>query len=77
METAATYRGTVYPWPCDRVGHMNIMWYVGKFETGEITAVCEITGIHMDRQALKSAAFAETIRRTPVKQLAFPDPVCA
>ena len=27
-----TYRGTVYPWHCDHVGHMNIMWYVGKFD---------------------------------------------
>jgi acyl-CoA thioester hydrolase len=25
------YRGTVYPWQCDQVGHMNIMWSVGKF----------------------------------------------
>ena len=29
---ALTYRGTVYPWQCDHVGHMNIMWYVGKFD---------------------------------------------
>jgi acyl-CoA thioester hydrolase len=28
----ATYRGTVYPWQCDHVGHMNIMWYAGKFD---------------------------------------------
>lgn len=27
-----TYRGTVYPWQCDHVGHMNVMWYVGKFD---------------------------------------------
>ena len=27
-----TYRGTVYPWHCDHVGHMNTMWYVGKFD---------------------------------------------
>ena len=32
MATDATYRGTVYPWQCDHVGHMNIMWYVGKFD---------------------------------------------
>jgi acyl-CoA thioester hydrolase len=32
MPSAATYRGTVYPWQCDHVGHMNIMWYVGKFD---------------------------------------------
>jgi acyl-CoA thioester hydrolase len=27
-----TYRGTVYPWHCDHMGHMNVMWYVGKFD---------------------------------------------
>ena len=27
-----TYRGAVYPWHCDQVGHMNVMWYVGKFD---------------------------------------------
>lgn len=26
------YRGTVYPWHCDHVGHMNVMHYVGKFD---------------------------------------------
>src|SRR5262249_15709732 len=32
FETEATYRGTVYPWHCDHMGHMNVMWYVGKFD---------------------------------------------
>jgi acyl-CoA thioester hydrolase len=27
-----TYRGTIYPWHCDHMGHMNVMWYVGKFD---------------------------------------------
>jgi acyl-CoA thioester hydrolase len=27
-----TYQGVVYPWHCDHVGHMNVMWYVGKFD---------------------------------------------
>ena len=31
-EPLITYRGTVYPWHCDHVGHMNVMWYVGKFD---------------------------------------------
>src|SRR5512144_550284 len=31
-ETVLTYRGTVYPWQCDHMGHMNSMWYVGKFD---------------------------------------------
>jgi acyl-CoA thioester hydrolase len=134
----------VYPWQCDHIGHMNIMWYVGKFdeanwnlfarvgltpsylrdsgsgmaavqqnitykrellagdiveiksslleirersirfrhemrnaETGEVAAVCEITGVHMDRQARKSAPFADTIRRTAAKLLVFPEQAMA
>ena len=31
-ESIVTYRGTVYPWHCDHMGHMNVMWYVGKFD---------------------------------------------
>ena len=27
-----THRGVVYPWQCDQMGHMNVMWYVGKFD---------------------------------------------
>lgn len=27
-----TARSTVYPWHCDHMGHMNVMWYVGKFD---------------------------------------------
>ena len=137
MTMEVTYRGTVYPWHCDQVGHMNIMWYVGKFdeanwnlfarigltptylhesgrgmaavkqnitykrellagdivevrsvlleirdksirfshemrnaETGEIAAFCETTGVHMDRQARKSAPFAGSIRTTAAALLA-------
>jgi acyl-CoA thioester hydrolase len=136
METDATYRGTVYPWQCDHVGHMNVMWYVGKFdeatwnliarlgltpsylresgrgmaavqqnisytrellagdiveirsrllamtdksirmlhemrnaETREIAATCEITGVHLDRQARKAVPFAPGIRNTALRHL--------
>ena len=31
-ELPITYRGTIYPWHCDHMGHMNVMWYVGKFD---------------------------------------------
>jgi acyl-CoA thioester hydrolase len=27
-----TARSSVYPWHCDHMGHMNVMWYVGKFD---------------------------------------------
>jgi acyl-CoA thioester hydrolase len=136
MAAEATYRGMVYPWHCDHVGHMNVMWYVGKFdeatwnffarigitpsylrdsgrgmvavqqnisykrellagdiveirsfllevrdkairfvhemrngETGEVAATCELTGVHMDRKARKSVAFADPVRETARKHL--------
>lgn len=33
-EMIETYRGAVYPWHCDHMDHMNVMWYVGKFDEG-------------------------------------------
>ncbi len=130
METPATHVGTVYPWQCDHVGHMNVMWYVGKFdeatwnlfarvgltptylreqnrgmaavqqnltykrelmagdlvsvhsrilavsdksvrfvhemrnsEKNVIAAICEITGVHIDRQARKSCPLPPEIRQ--------------
>jgi len=32
LQETITYRGAVYPWHCDHMGHMNVMWYVGKFD---------------------------------------------
>jgi acyl-CoA thioester hydrolase len=32
MSAILTYKGAVYPWHCDHMGHMNVMWYVGKFD---------------------------------------------
>jgi acyl-CoA thioester hydrolase len=32
MNAILTYRGAVYPWHCDHMGHMNVAHYVGKFD---------------------------------------------
>lgn len=128
VELPITYRGTVYPWQCDHMGHMNVMWYVGKFDeatwnlfagvgitpaflrerdvamaavqqdisyrrelrsgdvvairsgvlevrekvvkwvhemrqavTGEVSAVCVLTGVHMDGKTRKSVALPAEI----------------
>jgi acyl-CoA thioester hydrolase len=126
-----TYRGAIYPWHCDHMGHMNVMWYVGKFDeatwnlfaemgvttaflkansrgmaavqqnitykrelhagetvivrstflevreklarfvhemrnavSGEISAICVLTGVHIDSQTRKSCPFpAEIVER--------------
>ena len=41
-----TYRGTIYPWHCDHMGHMNVMWYVGKFDeaTWQLAGALGLTG---------------------------------
>ncbi len=31
-DQSITYRGTVHSWHCDHMNHMNVMWYVGKFD---------------------------------------------
>jgi acyl-CoA thioester hydrolase len=31
-EPIRTYQGVVYPWQCDHVGHMNVTWYINKFD---------------------------------------------
>jgi acyl-CoA thioester hydrolase len=33
-EAIETYRGAVFPWECDWNGHMNVRFYVGKFDEG-------------------------------------------
>jgi acyl-CoA thioester hydrolase len=127
-EMVETYRGAVYPWHCDHMGHMNVMWYVGKFDeatwnlfaqlgvtpaylreneramgavqqnitykrellsgdvvavrsgilemrdkvakfvhemrhaqTGEVSAICVLTAVHMDSKARKSTAFPSAL----------------
>jgi acyl-CoA thioester hydrolase len=41
MQTT-TYKGTVYPWQCDHMGHMNVMWYVGKFDEATWNLLAEL-----------------------------------
>jgi len=33
-EMEITYRGSVFPTQCDHMGHMNVQYYVGKFDEG-------------------------------------------
>jgi acyl-CoA thioester hydrolase len=129
MDPLLTYRGAVFAWHCDHMGHMNVMWYVGKFDeaswnflasigispsymreemrgmvavehkvsykrellagdivevhsfirevrekailfthemrngqTGEVAALCEFTGVHIDRKVRKACAFSPEMR---------------
>lgn len=42
MAEILTYRGVVYPWQCDHMGHMNVMWYMGKFDEAAWNMFAEI-----------------------------------
>ena len=44
-----TYRGTVHQWQCDHMGHMNVMWYVGKFDeaTWNLAAMMGMTAQYL------------------------------
>jgi acyl-CoA thioester hydrolase len=46
-------------------------------ETGEIAATCEITAVHLDREAHKSIPFPLAIRETTTKHLAASEPAMA
>lgn len=58
-----TYRGVVYPWHCDHVGHMNVMWYVGKFDeaTWQLFATFGLTPSFLQAQGRGMAAVQQNI----------------
>src|SRR5215472_6620035 len=62
-DPVVTYRGTIYPWHCDHMGHMNVMWYVGKFDeaTWHLLALAGMTPKRMREECLGMAAVEQRI----------------
>jgi len=62
MAGRITYRGAVYPWQLDHIGHMNVMWYVGKFDeaTWNLFADLGITAAYL-REGYGMAAVQQNI----------------
>ena len=62
-ELVETYRGMVYPWHCDHMGHMNVMWYVGKFDeaTWNLFAAIGVTATFLREQGRGMAAVQQNI----------------
>jgi acyl-CoA thioester hydrolase len=58
-----TYRGAVYPWHCDHMGHMNVMWYVGKFDeaTWNLFASFGVTAAFLRKNHRGMAAVQQNI----------------
>ena len=57
-EKIMTYRGAVYPWHCDHIGHMNVMWYIGKFDeaTWHLFSKIGITSSYLRKEKCGMAA---------------------
>jgi acyl-CoA thioester hydrolase len=66
-EFAVTYRGTVYPWQCDHMGHMNVMWYVGKFDEASWQLLATL-GLTRARFRNENAAMAAVEQRVDYKR---------
>jgi acyl-CoA thioester hydrolase len=58
-----TYRGMVHQWHCDHMGHMNVMWYVGKFDeaTWNLAASLGMTSRYMKEAQRGMAAVDQRI----------------
>jgi acyl-CoA thioester hydrolase len=62
-EFTITHRGTVYPWQCDHMGHMNVMWYVAKFDEAcwQLLASLALTRQRFARDGVGMAAVEQRI----------------
>jgi acyl-CoA thioester hydrolase len=58
-----TYRGTVQQWHCDHMGHMNVMWYIGKFDeaTWNLAAMMGMTTQYLKSRHRGMAAVDQRI----------------
>ena len=66
-EFTITHRGTIYPWQCDHIGHVNVMWYAGKFDEGSWQLLSRI-GLTQSRLRKEGAAMAAVEQRTVYKR---------
>lgn len=75
-ELELTYRGVVYPYQCDHMGHMNVMWYVSKFDeaTWQLVKLMGVTTQYMKEQ--KRGMVAAEQRIIYKRELLAGTPVC-
>ena len=62
-EPLVTYRGSVYPSHCDHMGHMNVSFYVAKFDeaTWQLFAAMGLTGARLRDEKLGMAGVEQHI----------------
>lgn len=42
MHDTANHRGVIYPWQCDQMSHLNVMWYMNRFDEASWTFIGRI-----------------------------------
>jgi len=62
-EFTITQRGSVYPWECDHMGHMNVRWYAAKFDEAcwQLLASLALTRERFAREGVRMAAVEQRI----------------
>jgi acyl-CoA thioester hydrolase len=62
-EPLLTYRGAVYPQQCDHMGHMNVAFYVAKFDEGtwQLFAMLGLTRSRFDAEGIGMAGLEQHI----------------
>lgn len=62
-EGQLTHRGTIYPWQCDHMGHMNVMWYSGKFDEAswQFLASLGLTSSRLRKEGMRMAAVEQRL----------------
>ena len=70
-EWKTTYRGIVYPWHCDHMGHMNVMWYASKFDEA-CRQLLGMLGLDRSRFAEDVTAMAAVEQRIQYKRELYP-----
>ena len=59
-----SFKGSVYPWHCDHMGHMNVMWYIGRFDeaTWGVFAEHGLSLASFEAHGIGMAALEQTIK---------------
>ncbi|MCG8353813.1 MAG: acyl-CoA thioesterase [Chloroflexales bacterium] len=59
-----TYRGVVYPYQLDHMGHMNVQWYASKFDEGtwHLFSAIGITPEYMRKNSKGMAALEQNTK---------------
>jgi acyl-CoA thioester hydrolase len=62
-EMQITYRGVVHPWHCDIMGHMNVVWYVSKFDEAswQFASMLGLNNLYFLKKHMGIAALQQNI----------------